>query len=683
MSNRYKGAVISATPPTTTGGESGTASGAWTLEQQMQLQAAGLWPLQPTGPYIEEVFNTGIYSATGGSETFSILGSVNMYTKGGLVWIKARTDAVGHYLIRPVTGASSPWNQSNGNGADGNFGTSEFRVNSNNTVTMSNGNINSGGTNYVSWNFAKQPKFFDIVTYTGNGVNGRTVAHNLTSTPGCIIVKRTDSTGAWYVYHRSTGLANFLVLNTTAAVAGAPAVWDGAPTSTTFTIQDATTNINGATYVAYLFAHDAGGFGLTGTDNVISCGSFTTVGSGKMSAPVNLGYEPQWLMIKNSGATENWTIYDTMRGLSYGGYKVLYPNLGNAEDSSTTPLVPTATGFDTPTANGPFANFSTYIYVAIRRGPMRTPTVGTTVYAPVIYTGDNSNTRVITTGFPPDMVWTGTTSERRVGDRLRGLFTNPGPINTTYSSSDEQLSAYSLPQMSGWQTGNGTVRFENSTAVNYVLHAFKRAPSFFDVVCYTGTGSATTFAHNLTVVPELIFIKCRSAANGGLVYNKTITASKFLELFFTGEGAFAASGPDAGPFNSTTPTSSVFSVGTYSNTNGSGATYVAYLFATCAGVSKVGTYTGTGASQTIDCGFTAGSRFVLIKRTDSTGDWYLWDSARGIVAGNDPYLLLNSNTAEVTNTDYIDTTNVGFDITSTAPAGINANGGTYIFLAIA
>jgi hypothetical protein len=237
--------------------------------------------------------------------------------------------------------------------------------------------------------------------------------------------------------------------------------------------------------------------------------------------------------------------------------------------------------------------------------------------------------------------------------------------------------------MDGWQTGNGTVRFENSTAVNYVLHAFKRAPSFFDVVCYTGTGSARTVAHNLAAVPELMIVKCRSAANGGLVYNKTITASKFLELFFTGEGAFAASGPDAGPFNSTTPTSSVFSVGTYSNTNGSGATYVAYLFATCAGVSKVGSYTGTATTLQIDCGFTAGSRFVLIKRTDSTGDWYLWDSARGIVAGNDPYLLLNSSAAEVTNTDYIDTYSAGFEISSTAPAAINASGGTFIFLAIA
>ena len=100
-------------------------------------------------------------------------------------------------------------------------------------------------------------------------------------------------------------------------------------------------------------------------------------------------------------------------------------------------------------------------------------------------------------------------------------------------------------------------------------------------------------------------------------------------------------------------------------------------------MSKVGSYTGTGTTQTINCGFTTGARFVLIKRTDSTGDWYVWDSARGIVAGNDPYIALNTTAAEVTGTDYVDTDNSGFQLSSTAPAALNANGGTYIFLAIA
>ena len=74
---------------------------------------------------------------------------------------------------------------------------------------------------------------------------------------------------------------------------------------------------------------------------------------------------------------------------------------------------------------------------------------------------------------------------------------------------------------------------------------------------------------------------------------------------------------------------------------------------------------------------------MLIKRTDSTGDWYVWDTARGIISGNDPYILLNSTAAEATATDYIDPYNPGFELSSTAPAALNASGGTYIYLAIA
>jgi hypothetical protein len=119
------------------------------------------------------------------------------------------------------------------------------------------------------------------------------------------------------------------------------------------------------------------------------------------------------------------------------------------------------------------------------------------------------------------------------------------------------------------------------------------------------------------------------------------------------------------------------------NFNVSGSTYIAYLFATLDGVSKVGSYTGTGADLNVDCGFSAGARFILIKRADSTGDWYYWDSVRGIAVGNDPYLLLNSTAVEVTGTDYIDPLSSGFTVTSSAPAALNASGGTYIFLAIA
>jgi hypothetical protein len=100
-------------------------------------------------------------------------------------------------------------------------------------------------------------------------------------------------------------------------------------------------------------------------------------------------------------------------------------------------------------------------------------------------------------------------------------------------------------------------------------------------------------------------------------------------------------------------------------------------------VSKVGSYTGNGTSQTIDCGFTSGARFILIKRTDSTGDWYVWDSARGIVAGNDPHLSLNTTAAEVTTDDSVDAESSGFIVNQDAGTNVNVDTASYIFLAIA
>jgi len=217
----------------------------------------------------------------------------------------------------------------------------------------------------------------------------------------------------------------------------------------------------------------------------------------------------------------------------------------------------------------------------------------------------------------------------------------------------------------------------NNSAVYYFVFWKWQTVCFFGVVCYTGTGANRTVSHNLGVVPELMIVKGRFTS-AWPVYSSALANTEYLVLNTT-----AAKATGATRWNSTTPTSSVFSLGTSSEVNANTYTYVAYLFATVAGVSKVGSYTGTGTTKQIDCGFTGGARFVMIKRTDSTGDWYVWDSARGIVSGNDPYLLLNSTAAEVTNTDYVDTYSAGFEISSTAPAALNANGGSYIFLAIA
>lgn len=171
-------------------------------------------------------------------------------------------------------------------------------------------------------------------------------------------------------------------------------------------------------------------------------------------------------------------------------------------------------------------------------------------------------------------------------------------------------------------------------------------------------------------MPELVIAKRRSSDNGWSV-SQYLSSPSYGQLNTT--AAFTSQGSSY-PVTLTTfvPVA-----------NTSGQTFVAYLFATLAGVSKVGSYTGNGTSQTIPCGFSTGARFVLIKRTDSTGDWYIWDTARGIVAANDPHLSLNTTAAEVTTDDSIDPAVEGFICNQNTATNINVNGGSYIFLAIA
>ena len=637
--------------------------------------------------YVEDLFSTYLYTGNGGTQT--IANGINLSTYGGLVWRKQRTANVWtawthHSLSDTAQGVNAALSTSRTTGTS--IGGDSF-VTAFNSNGFSIGPDSSGyGTNkssetYVSWTFRKATKFFDVVTYTGNGLN-QTIAHSLGSVPGCIIVKQTSGTSDnWVVYHRELGYHYYLQLNLTdrayydGSYGSNGWIWYNPPTSSAFSVNSSGPNAYGQTYVAYIFAHNAGGYGATGADNIISCGSFTTNGSG--NATVDLGYEPQWILVKTafagSGEDMNWQLFDSVRGMTVADQtdKFLYPNAADTEMTGGRIGV-TSTGFSVALGNN-----STQIYIAIRRGPMKTPTSGTSVFEPSVYTGDGTTSRAISTNFPVDLAfWTNRTgagySGTRVTDRLRGV----QKVVLPYNANEESNFVY------GYESLNSSNVVVNASGYNspfigtVVQWLFRRAPGFFDEVCYTGTGAARTLTHNLGVAPELMIVKSRSNAFGWFVYSTPTGAANYLMLQSTAASAAAST-----VWNDTAPTTSVFSIGNAGDVNNVSSTYVAYLFASCPGVSKVGTYTGTGATQTINCGFTAGARFVLIKRSDSTGDWYVWDTARGMVAGTDPSLLLNSTAAEV-NANSIYTTTGGFQIVSTA-AGINASGGSYIYLAIA
>ena len=634
--------------------------------------ASGAGPL-----YIEDVFSTYLYTGTGATQT--ITNGIDLSGKGGLVWMKSRSAATDHALYDTARGATfdlvsnttaAQTTQATGLTA---FGATGFTIGA-------LAKINTSAATYASWTFRKQAKFFDIVTYTGTGAN-RTIAHNLGSTPGCIIVKRTDTAANWQVYHSGlTSAAYSIQLNLTDAEGSATTVWNStAPTSSVFSVgTDASVNASGGTYVAYIYASNAGGFGAAGTDNVITCGSYTGTG---VNTTFSIGYEPQWIMFKRMDSAASWRMHDSMRSLkSSDGPGALSANTASAESSGTDDPYITSTGFGL-SGNGLNYNVSgaTYIYIAIRRGPMKTPTDATKVFGISARTGTGANATV--TGGQTDDAVLIKNRASAVASLFSSRLTSTGYLVTSAANS-ELAAGTTILQSNPWDVMDGvkvgtTSTITNASASTFVNYLFRRAPGFFDVVCYTGTGANTTQTHNLGAIPDLMLVKCRSAVGSWQVYSSALANTEYLVLNSTA----AKNTLGADRWNSTTPTSTVFSLGNTPEVNATGETFVAYLFATVAGVSKVGSYTGTGATQTVNCGFTGGARFVLIKRTDSTGDWYVWDTSRGMVAGTDPSWLTNSSAAEV-NANSVYTATTGFQIVSTA-AGINASGGSYIFLAIA
>ena len=624
--------------------------------------------------YVEDVFSTYLYAGTDATQI--ITNGVDM-TEGGLVWCKTRevngnnvlvdseyslNNANKNYLISNTTsaGASGP--------AIDSFNSTGFTLNSN---WYANSTSASYGGDYVSWSFRKAEKFFDVLTYSGNDVSGRTIAHNLNSKPGMMIVKQTNGVYNWQVYHTALGAGMFLEFNTGVAQTSS-AVWNNTnPTDSVFTVgNEYGVNQSGKTYVAYLFADNAGGYGDTGNDNIIKCGYYA--GNGTVGREVTVGFEPQFIMIKSNSTANPWAIMDIMRGATGTTARSLQPNSNSNEQTvggyNTAAVQVTATGFTLQTDDEGGGNGSGvgYLYMAIRR-PMKTPAAGTEVFT--VDSAYGSTLPQFKSGFVTDLEWNRSTEAAytALSSRMQGAYY--GRTNDT--------SVPALDNDITWDFMNG---WGKATWVQLATRSwmFKRAAGFMDIVCYTGTGSATSFNHNLGVTPLLQIIKRIDSTSSWYVNDYALSPTS--RGFLNAGNNFASSGTEWSGSSATT--FSVYASG-LANINTSGATYANYLFATVAGVSKVGSYTGTAANLNVPCGFSNGARFILIKRTDSTGDWYYWDYFNGISAGNDPYLLLNELNAQVTNTDYIDPLSSGFTVTSSAPAGLNASGGRYLFLAIA
>lgn len=620
--------------------------------------------------YVDDVFSTDLYDGTSATQT--ITNGIDLAGEGGLVWIKVRSAQGGSVLTDTERGTDKLiYSNSTSAEASGTWGVNAFNANGF-TVTGGDSLNNSSGKTYASWAFRKAPGFFDVVEYTGNDTTGRTVPHNLGSVPGMILIKGTDDTYDWYVYHRELGSNDYIRLNLSNGASTNAAIFGANPTSTHFTVgANWGNNRDGYNFVAYVFAHDDQSFGTDGDESIIKCGSYT--GTGLSGNDIDVGFEPQFVITKNSTSANEWFMYDSMRIDANGDQKRLNPSTANAELTTTDPGMKfNATGF-TPIQNNNNKSGQTFIYMAIRR-PHKPPTVGTDVFSVISRSGSGSTTTVNSNMGPVDM-WltksTGDTTASVLGARMIGSNTL-----TTSSTAAENTNVFG--SSSPWDVQEGINLTSdgdtNASFRTYINYFFKRAPGFFDVVAYTGTGGTQNVSHNLTVAPEFLIHKTRSNSFEWWCWHSGLGGvDKYIWL-----DSISAAVSSTGIWGSGV-TSSQFTV--ESGLATAGRTFITYLFATLPGISKIGSYISDGNARDVDCGFTTGARFVLIKKSSGSGNWYVFDTVRGITSGNDPYIYLNDTIANQTTDDYIDPLNAGFALPASTP--VNTSGSTYIFLAIA
>ncbi len=322
------------------------------------------------------------------------------------------------------------------------------------------------------------------------------------------------------------------------------------------------------------------------------------------------------------------------------------------------------------------------------------------------YTGNNSSARTITgVGFQPDMNWSKIRSEANdhwISDAVRGAnkiirpnttdvelvngssgylssFNSDGYVIAAGSGTNDNFNKNSGTMASwNWKAGGGQGSSNTDGSIN-TIYTSVNTTAGFSISSYTGTGSAGTIGHGLGAEPHLIIIKKLNSNEQWFSYHKPLGNTGALVLNTT-----AAKITDSGYWNSTTPTSSVFSVTSNGSNNASGDTYVAYCFAPKAGYSKFGSYIGNGNADGtfIYTGFKPA--FFLLKRYDGVEGWYLMDNKRDPFNLTSRQLFPASNSAQnnMSSSSQVngDMLSNGFKIRATDTA-INANGGNYIYMA--
>ena len=489
------------------------------------------------------------------------------------------------------------------------------------------------------------------------------------------------------------------------------------------------TNTGGKWYCEIL-ANDMSGGDWVGISGVLNLGGYTI-------------YSPNGT-VNNSGTTSSQSTYTDgdviglsydmtastleffKNGVSQGSYSISYADgkdvpiqcavgdvtgnnaIANFGQDSTFAGARPAGGNVDDNGIGDFAYAPPSGYLALCTANLPTPTIvdGSEHFNTVLFTGDDSADRAITVGFQPDLTWQkgrNIAGNHVLIDQVRGatkvlssdttaaedtVDSGNGIVATSTGIEVSETGDWSSINRSGrtiaswnWKAGGTAV---SNTAGSITSQVSANTDAGFSIVGYTGTGSAgATVGHGLGVTPDLLIMRRRSPAEawpvwvGGAGFSNT----QYLRLNGTNAVDTATS-----LFNSTTPTSSVVTLGNGDFVNTSANNYIMYAFASVEGYSKAGSYTGNGSTDGpfVYTGFRP--RYLILKRSSTasvTYGWQIYDTARSPYnTALLPGLWADTSAAEAADTYGIDLLSNGFKLRS---SGVNQNGSgdTYIYAAFA
>lgn len=669
----------------------------WDGGEWTELQSEDLPPIP------SENFNTVLYTGNGTSQSITGVGF-----QPDLVWIKARNVTYDHALTDSTRGTTHPiYIEQNGELTNSTFITSfdadGFSI-GNNAVVNNNTNTyvawcwkanggtttagtGTGGVSSVTHQLNSKAGFC-ITKFTSGSSAGGTVTHGLDSAPDLIFMKATSSTQSWWVWSSTFADGNqYIQLQSTAAQGSSSNVWNStAPSASVVTL--GAWNSQSFDYIMYAFKSKAG---------YSKFGTYT--GNGSANGPiVETGFEPAFLMIKNTSSTESggasWLMYDNKRNTSNPRNSRLWANLSGAEYSTACYDVDfLSNGFQIAafcSTYGMNESGDTYLYMAFASDPTAAPVLADS-FGVETYQGNGTTQSLAGYGFTPSMIWFKARTvayDHGLYDRVRGggslIYPNLTQAASTvtngvlsFDSSGVTIGANNKQNASdstyvGWAWKANSIPTINTDGTIQSLVSANQA-SGFSVVKYTTTTDARV-GHGLSQAPEIVLQKTLSSANSFFFANNLVSGTddwEYLEM--ANDNAQTTNwtyydGAEA-------PNATTFKDGWPNNTE-----MITYCFHSVDGFSKFGSYTGTGTSPgpTVTIGFQPD--FLMIKSTSIAGAWFIMDSRRS--PSNPRQLLLQPQSAAVEQNvgNAIDFNADNFQILDTN-ASRNASGQTYIYMA--